>query len=874
MNLIESKIIMKKPYNLRRSIFGIVALLFVIVTMSICSGRYISLQIEKANEQANQMTNSQFYVRELKFHIVQIQQFLTDVSATGERDGFDDAAENYNEDIMLLDELSKSLPSLSENFSDIREKLNVFHDTGKRMAEVYIAKGKLAGNIEMKLPGIGFDDRSLKLLDALEKTTSLVDKQAQATSLLRDKKISQLSWVIILSNIIAWILTMLVLFRLVHKLRSILGAEPIEVLTLAENISNGFFDNSLNPKSLAEKKTNVINSMNQAASTLIDLNHEMARIGAEHAKGNMNVEFTTGNFKGEYLQMAKDINSTLELHVSILKKTSTSLQILSKGDFSAQLETLPGDLAVVNQSFDALRDNVKTLIADMHFMAIEHEKGETDVILDPAKFDGDFKKVAEGVNAMVGTHINDKNKILTVVNAIGHGDFRVELEPMPGKKVAINKSLERVSGNLKGIIDAVNWVNIEHENGNIDMTLDAHLFKGDFGILAESVNKIVAGHIDLNRKAMSCVKEFGEGNFNALLEQFPGKKAEINATIEQVRSNLKALNADVQMLSAAAHDGRVSVRADASAHQGDFRKIVEGFNETLEMIVGPIAKVKVAVETISTAAKEIAQGNADLSRRTEEQAVSLDKTSASMEELSTTVKQNADNAKQANQLASVASGVAVKGGDVVDEVVATMSSINSSAKKIEDIISVIDGIAFQTNILALNAAVEAARAGEQGRGFAVVAGEVRNLAQRSATAAKEIKELISDSVSKTAEGAKQVENAGNTMQEIVISVKRVSDIIGEIAAASSEQSAGIVQVNEAIMKMDDMTQQNTALVEEAAAAAESMMEQADDLMNAVSVFQLDSDMQNKRVAKTSKPIIQSLINGDVGEFPLKAKAAG
>ena len=188
----------------------------------------------------------------------------------------------------------------------------------------------------------------------------------------------------------------------------------------------------------------------------------------------------------------------------------------------------------------------------------------------------------------------------------------------------------------------------------------------------------------------------------------------------------------------------------------------------------------------------------------------------------------------------------LKGGQAVSEVVSTMADINASAKKIEDIISVIDGIAFQTNILALNAAVEAARAGEQGRGFAVVAGEVRNLAQRSATAAKEIKELIADSVSKTAEGTAQVENAGKTMHEIVTSVKRVSDIISEIAAASGEQSAGIQQVNDAVIKMDDMTQQNTALVEEAAAAAESMLEQADELMNAVSVFQLENEGQTKR----------------------------
>ncbi len=243
----------------------------------------------------------------------------------------------------------------------------------------------------------------------------------------------------------------------------------------------------------------------------------------------------------------------------------------------------------------------------------------------------------------------------------------------------------------------------------------------------------------------------------------------------------------------------------------------------------------------------------DLSSRTEQQASSLEETAASMEELASTVKNNAENAKQANQLAASASSVAIKGGEVVGQVVATMSSINESAKKIEDIISVIDGIAFQTNILALNAAVEAARAGEQGRGFAVVAGEVRNLAQRSASAAKEIKELITDSVSKTAEGTVQVEDAGKTMQEIVSSVQRVTDIMGEITAASIEQSAGIDQVNSAITSMDEVTQQNAALVEEAAAAAESLVEQAVTLMDTVNEFKLNGGNQvtNNRRASNS-----------------------
>ncbi len=251
-----------------------------------------------------------------------------------------------------------------------------------------------------------------------------------------------------------------------------------------------------------------------------------------------------------------------------------------------------------------------------------------------------------------------------------------------------------------------------------------------------------------------------------------------------------------------------------------------------------IGQIKESTDIVTTGASEIASGNADLSQRTESQSSSLEETASSMEELTSTVRQNADNARQANQLVVSTAGIAAKGGVVVGQVVDTMASIKDSSRKIADIIGVIDGIAFQTNILALNAAVEAARAGEQGRGFAVVASEVRNLAQRSAGAAKEIKALIEDSVGKVDTGGKLVDEAGRTMDEIVTSVKRVTDIMSEIAAASSEQSAGIEQVNQAVEQMDQMTQQNAALVEEAAAAAESLHDQAGKLSQLVETFKL------------------------------------
>ena len=303
------------------------------------------------------------------------------------------------------------------------------------------------------------------------------------------------------------------------------------------------------------------------------------------------------------------------------------------------------------------------------------------------------------------------------------------------------------------------------------------------------------------------------------------------------RSITVPLNAAIDIATRVGNgDLTANFEKNADDETGVLLDALEHMNQNL---VQTIQQVNTSVETIATASGQIAAGNADLSSRTESQASSLEETASSMEELTSTVKQNADNARQANSMALKASDVARKGGEVVGDVVHTMNSIKDSSKKIVDIIGVIDGIAFQTNILALNAAVEAARAGEQGRGFAVVASEVRSLAQRSAGAAKEIKELINDSVSKVDDGSRLVDDAGKTMGEIVSSVKYLADLMAEITSASQEQSAGIEEVNLAITHIDEMTQQNAALVEQAAAAAESMQEQAHALSQAVAVFRLN-----------------------------------
>ena len=316
------------------------------------------------------------------------------------------------------------------------------------------------------------------------------------------------------------------------------------------------------------------------------------------------------------------------------------------------------------------------------------------------------------------------------------------------------------------------------------------------------------------------------------------------------RSIGRGIDNAIQVVNAMAHgDLTVPIHPEG---KDEVARLLQSMAAMQTSLAAVVTTVRQGSEGVATVSAEIAQGNQDLSARTESQASALEETAASMEQLSATVKQNADSARQANQLAMNASTVAIKGGEVVAQVVGTMKDINDSSKRISDIISVIDGIAFQTNILALNAAVEAARAGEQGRGFAVVASEVRSLAGRSAAAAKEIKSLINASVERVEQGTALVDKAGVTMTEVVGSIRRVTDLMGEISAASNEQAAGVAQVGEAVQQMDQVTQQNAALVEEMAAAASSLKSQAEDLVGTVAVFKVGGD--DKHLNAAPRPV--------------------
>ena len=494
------------------------------------------------------------------------------------------------------------------------------------------------------------------------------------------------------------------------------------------------------------------------------------------------------------------------------------------------------------------------------------------------------------VNLLVGWLIGNSilepvARALAAIKGVARGDLSVrtaehgndEIGQMLKATDDMVHTLERFSAQTKVMMHKHAGEDISHR-----MPTD---FPGVYGELAGGINIMIFEHLDAIVAAVGILNEYAQGDLSRDATRLPGTRAVLHEAMDAAKASLLAINTEIKRLAQAAANGDFSQRGDATRFKHDSARMINDLNAMMDVsdrnlgklsellaalaegdltarmegdfhgvfarmrddanttalqLSGIVGRIQQAAQSITGSASEIAAGNNDLSQRTEQQAANLEETAASMEELTSTVRQNAESARQANQLAIGATGVASQGGEVVSQVVNTMSGIEASSKKIADIISVIDGIAFQTNILALNAAVEAARAGEQGRGFAVVASEVRTLAQRSAGAAKEIKGLIDDSVHKVAEGSALVRKAGSTMAEIVASVQRVTDIMGEISAASQEQSAGIEQVNQTITQMDETTQQNAALVEEATAAARSMEEQAGHLAEAVSVFKLDT----------------------------------
>ncbi|TGN11754.1 methyl-accepting chemotaxis protein [Leptospira ilyithenensis] len=563
-----------------------------------------------------------------------------------------------------------------------------------------------------------------------------------------------------------------------------------------------------------------------------------------------------------YKQIRMQLGGDYELLERVAKK-------IASGDLSNDINVKSEDHNSLLLQLSQVQSTLNELISEMTKMSTEHESGDIDVKIDVSKFQGAFKAVAENVNAMVFSHIAVKKKAMECFKQFGEGNMDADIEKLPGKKKFINETIDQVRANIKDLIQEMNRMSIEHEAGDIDVKIDTSKFKGAFQVMSDRINEMVFSHIAVKKKAMECFKQFGEGNMDADIEKLPGKKKFINETIDQVRANIKGLIQDADKLSEAAVQGLLDTRADATKHKGDFRRIIEGVNSTLEAIVGPInevmkvqssmekgdltqsvkgdykgklgdlrdsvnstieklsrsiSEVGKAAASFASAAEEVSSTSQTMSQGATEQSANVEETSASLEEITATIEQNADNSKQTEVMASNMVSHANEGGEAVKKAVQAMKDIAEKITAVED-------IAYQTNLLALNAAIEAARAGEHGMGFAVVANEVRKLAERSQSYAGEISHFAKNSVN-------VAERAGSLINEIIPNITKISDLIREVSAASREQKQGVGQINSAMNQLDRVTQQNSAASEQLSSMAEELSAQAQGLQKVVQHFRI------------------------------------
>lgn len=574
----------------------------------------------------------------------------------------------------------------------------------------------------------------------------------------------------------------------------------------------------------------------------------------QHTLGMIDYRADTAAFSGIYREMVEVNNHLLDEHIGVKQHVVALIQRYIAGDFSERMAPLPGQKARISDAMalvcDTLRQSAAQAAENTRIrVALDHVTSNVRITDAEGWVVYANKALRENLRLLEGA-IQQRIPEFSANNFIGMDITRFYDNPEQVRQLI--RTLDRTRNTQMEIGGRI-WDVITNP------VLDAHGMR--LGTIGEW--RDITDQLKAEEEIASLVRAAARGDFSLRVEVadkqgFMLQVAQgLNQLLDTSAAGLEALR---RMLVALA-GGDVSRRIETE-YEGVFASLKDAANATAGQLCDIAMRIAESTRTINAAAGEIAAGNQNLSSRTEQQAASLEQTATSIKQFTGTVRQNASNALQANRLAIGASDVALRGGMVVTQVVDTMNAIKHSSNKIVDIIAVIDGIAFQTNILALNAAVEAARAGEQGKGFAVVASEVRNLAQRSAMAAKEIKLLIADSVTKVDAGSRFVADAGQTMQEIVAAIRRVTDLMGEISSASSEQGAGIEQINRALASLDETTQQNAALVEQAAAAAESMAEQAHELTLIMSIFKLPTTLplasNNRSFAKRSMRIGEPL----------------
>jgi methyl-accepting chemotaxis protein len=511
------------------------------------------------------------------------------------------------------------------------------------------------------------------------------------------------------------------------------------------------------------------NGANGCIDSLTAFIAEMKHMSDEHDKGDIDVTIPAGKFEGAYRVMAQRVNDMVAGHIAVKKKAMACVAEFAKGNFEAPLEKFPGKKSFINDTIERLRTNIQSLIAQMKHMSDEHNKGDIDVTIPAAKFDGSFRVMAEGVNGMVAGHITVKKKAMACVAEFAKGNFDAPLEQFPGKKAFINDTIERLRSNFLSFIADMKHMSDEHNLGDIDVVIPVEKFEGSFRVMAQGVNDMVLGHVAVKKKAMLCIAEFGKGNFKAALEKFPGKKAFINDTIELMRTSLIGLISDT------------SQNASALASASD--------------------ELTAVSQQMAGTAEETANQATIVSAASEQVSKNVSSVASASEEMQASIREISKNASEAARVSRNAVTMASSAND-------TVKKLGDSSQEIGNVIKVITSIAQQTNLLALNATIEAARAGEAGKGFAVVANEVKELAKQTARATGEIGEKI---------GAIQTDTHGavKAIEDISTIISQINDISNSIASAVEEQTVTTNEigrsVTEASQGVNDIAQNITGV---------------------------------------------------------------